>query len=134
MLNVTYKGNVAYGLIETSAQGSEYDDLFGIQGQRVLNGEFKVGFVFVMGKLNDLRSFVGQRSKVEGRGIQISDDDIWVSTQREDVARAAICGDDEVIVMQKGAGFVQIGQVAVGKNDDTFWGQKNPPKAEDGCK
>jgi hypothetical protein len=40
------------------------------------------------------------------------------------VARTAVSGNDEVVVMQKGTGFFQVGQVAVGKNDDAFWKQK----------
>ena len=38
---------------------------------------------------------------------------------------ATICRDDEVALAQEGVGFIQIGQVAVGEDDDAFWEQKS---------
>ena len=43
------EGNVAEGLVEASAECGEDDDLLGVQSQRVLDGEFEIGFIFVFG-------------------------------------------------------------------------------------
>ena len=54
----------------------------------------------------------------------VTDDDVGRESQRKGMACAAVCGDDEIVVTQKGAGFFQVGQVAIGKDDDTFYKQK----------
>jgi hypothetical protein len=118
------EGNIAESLVETSAEGSEDNDLFGVQAQGMPDGKLKVGFVFVLGKSNDLCSLVGQRSKVKGHGVQIADDDVRDFAKREGVARSTVGGDDEVVVTQQGARLFQIRQVAVGEDDDAFWEQK----------
>jgi hypothetical protein len=115
---VAQKRNIAEGLVQASAKSGEDDDLFGIQGQRVSNGKFKVGFVFFAGKLNRLRSFVGQRSKVESRIIHIADNDVWNFPQRKGMTGPAVGGNDEIVLTQQGAGFFGVRQIAVGKDDD----------------
>ena len=62
-------------------------------------------------------SVKGRRSKVaESKSPMMM---FGILPKREGMTRSAVCGDDEVIVTQKGAGFFEVRQVAVGKDDDT---------------
>jgi hypothetical protein len=64
-------------------------------------------------------------------GVHVSDDEGRLEVQGRSVARTAVRADDVVVIPKNGTGFFDVGQVAVGEDNDSLQ-KKNPPRAEDG--
>ena len=129
-MKVGEQGEVAESLVEAATEGGDDDDLIWFQINGVLNGEFEVGLVLVARELRQFHASLFHLSSfLLGYRIQIADDEARSHSQREDMACAAIRRDEEIIRAEQGAGGVEIGQLAVGEDDDTR--QKNILQAED---
>ena len=52
--------------------------------------------------------------------IQVTDDHVWFDSKRQGVARPAVGTDNGISRSKKGAGFREVGEFPVGKDDDTL--------------
>ena len=85
----------------------------------MIDGEFKVGLIFVAGEQNDLRILEDGSVNIERRRIQVSHDEIRDQSQLKDMARTTVRRDQQIIRVDEQPGSLEVRQVSVRKNKNT---------------